>query len=110
MDTSVFLSHKDVEDVQNSLTLIKLTKVEKSLLIILDVVSQNDVADIKTLIEQLQSNALFYLAYVSQGMVRWHQVITLNGRTKVGSIPKKVFFLSVSIRWPLYNTLYYSLY
>ena len=96
MDTSVFLSHKDVEDVQNSLRLIKLTKVGKSLLVILDVVSQNDVADIKTLIEQLQSNALFYLAYVSQGTVRWHQVITLNGRTKVGSsIPKKSFFLNI---------------
>ena len=84
MDTSIFLSHSIEEEIRNVLRLIRVTKVRRSLLVILNDVTEKDLLVFKSEIEQLKKNSMFFLVFkTKEGQIKWYQVITLNRRTKV---------------------------
>ena len=84
MDTSIFLSHSIEAEIRIFLGLIRVTKVRRSLLVILNYVTEKDLLVIKSEIEQLQKNSMFFLTFkTKEGQMKWYQVITLNRRSKV---------------------------
>ena len=93
MDTSIFLSHSNDDEIRNFLRLIRVTKVRRSLLVILNDVTEKDLLVFKSEIEQLKKNSMFFLVFkTKEGQMKWYQVITLNRRTKVITIVLVQFY------------------
>ena len=84
IDTSIFLSHSIDEEIRASLQQISETKVRRSLLVILNYVTEIDLLVLKSEIERLKKNSIFFLNFkTKEGKVKWYQVITVNRRSKV---------------------------